>query len=167
MKTPPPGLQNWLDYPISITDKLKAHTPEVRLTCLKEGWGMLDSWETRHLPNTEIFRREILMYAGQHTCWYARTMIPKTTYLGEAARFERLGRENLGQIIWQASDIKRQHMAQFSLTKSSFIYKYLETIGLELNEETLWGRLSTFTIKHTLPFYLLEIFLPELQHYYA
>ncbi len=166
MKTPSPALQSWLDHPTSITDRLKAYHADVQLTCLTQTWDTPDTWEQIHLPEKSIFRREILMSAGQHTCWYARTIIPLETYLLEASRFSRLETEPLGNIIWHASDIKRKTMLQFSLDETTSLYQHIQNLPLKLTEQCLWGRLSTFMIKQTLPFYLLEIFLPELQHYY-
>ncbi len=167
MIVPPPGLKIWLDHPTSITDKLKTYHSNVYLTCLSQDWATQDPWEQQHIPATKIFRREILMYAAEDACWYARTMIPETTYLLDQSRFERLKTEPLGQIIWHASDIQRQNMIQFSLHQISLLYQYIAQIPqLKISETYLWGRLSTFIIKQQLPFYLLEIFLPELQHYY-
>lgn len=166
MKTPLAALQRWLDYPTSITDRLKAYHAEVQLTCLKQTWDTPDAWEKMHLSDTSIFRREILMSAGQHTCWYARTIIPQETYQLEASRFSRLKTEPLGNIIWHALDIERKSMLQFSLDETTSLYQYVKNLPLKLTEPYLWGRLSTFMIKQTLPFYLLEVFLPDLQHYY-
>lgn len=166
MISPSPTIQAWLDYPTSITDRLKIYHPNVHLVCLKQAWFTADAWEQTTIDAANLFRREILMYAGEHACWYARTMIPEHTYTQEQVRFARLKTEPLGQIIWQSSDIERQHMTQFCLDQNTLLYQHLTQIPqLTLNISPLWGRLSTFIIKTTLPFYLLEIFLPELQHY--
>jgi chorismate lyase len=167
MNTPPPGLQTWLHYPTSITDKLKSYHPKVTLTLIEEVWTTPDKWEASFVSETSIFRREILMCAGNHACWYARTMIPESTYHPESARFARLKTEPLGQIIWHASDIQRKNFLHFSMESTDALYQYLQSFPqLKLGDSTLWGRLSTFMIKDRLPFYLLEIFLPELKHYY-
>ncbi len=169
--TAPIGLEAWLYHQRSITDKLKEKSPNVYLECLFQGLVEPDQWENQHIEfesqdDTPILRREILMYAGKHRCWYARTIIPNTTYTKESERFARLKTESLGEIIWSSSDIERQNMQHFSFNNTNSIHTYIaSTLGQNLDKDTLWGRLSRFEIKKKYPFYLLEIFLPELKYY--
>lgn len=173
MITPPDGLNVWLNHTTAITDKLKMQHPHVYLTRISQGFVIPDAWEKKHTPPPKhsnealLFRREILMHAGEHACWYARTLIPESTYLKEATRFARLETESLGQIIWSTAEIQRQKMQQFCFDHTTLYHAYLKRVeALQLDASPLWGRLSMFQINNTLPFYLLEIFLPELKHYY-
>ncbi|MDF1683148.1 MAG: chorismate lyase [Legionellaceae bacterium] len=161
---PPAQLIPWLEHQGSITDKLKALSGEARLQLLKHTWELTDTWDQNTLnlePNHSVLHREILMWAHNEPCWFARTVLPKTTYQAEEALFSRLETTPLGELIHHHSDIKRTSIKPYPILPNSMEHAYL-THALDPIITPLWGRCSTFTLRTQHDFYLLEIFLPKL-----
>lgn len=168
LKDPPFFLQQWLDYPVSISDRLKNKSGKIRLEVLTHSWSYpLDIWDHIILQSTTLFfRREIIMWANQHACWYARTLIPQTTYEIHKKFFNDLDTKPLGELIWNNSAIQRTQMQQFCIEENQPEHLIFKKMGY--NAPILWGRCSTFGIQSTtnpLNFFLLEIFLPDIKHY--
>jgi len=164
---PPTKLIPWLEHKGSITDKLIAYAGEAKLQVLKHTWELTDAWDQNTLalaPNASVLHREILMWANNQPCWFARTIIPKPTYLAEEALFSRLETTPLGELIHHHPNIKRTNITPYPIQPKSMEYGYLEH-ALENPVTPLWGRLSTFTLHKQHEFYLLEIFLPGLLRY--
>ncbi|MCH9757184.1 MAG: chorismate lyase [Gammaproteobacteria bacterium] len=164
-----PQVISWLNHKASITDKLKALADNTHLEVLNQNWEKTDNWDhkTLHLPlNSDVLHRDILMWADNQPCWYARTILPKTVYNTEKTLFERLNTEALGDLIHNHPHIKRTHINPYEMRTHMPEYRYLKH-ALKQNSPTnrLWGRVSTFTIHHQFDFYLLEILLPGLLRY--
>lgn len=161
---PPEKLTPWLEHQGSITDKLKALAGEAHLQLIKHRWELTDTWDqsTLHLkPKKSVLHREILMWAHNEPCWFARTVLPKTTYLKEETLFSRLETTPLGELIHHHPGIKRTSIRPYLIAAHSMEHTYL-THTLEHVSTPLWGRCSTFTLHNQHEFYLLEIFLPKL-----
>jgi len=160
----------WLEHQGSITDKLKNLAGEAHLQRLKHTWELTDRWDQETLklkPNLEVLHREILMWAHDKPCWFARTILPKTTYQAEEALFNRLETTPLGELIHHHPKIKRTIINPYPILPNSMEYIYL-THAFEVPITPLWGRCSTFTFTLNTKqeeFYLLEIFLPDLLRY--
>lgn len=166
---PPAKLVPWLEHQGSITDKLKALAGEARLELLQHTWESTDTWDQKTLnlaPNRVVLHREILMWAHHHPCWFARTVLPKSTYQTEKSLFSRLETTPLGELIHHHSDIKRTHIKPYPILAHSMEQNYLFD-ALKNSIKPLWGRCSTFTLYKQHEFYLLEIFLPGLLRYCA
>ena len=164
---PSRALMPWLTHQDSITDKLKTIARDVRLDVLRHEWGIPDTWDTEVLKIStpeHVLHREILMWASTDICWYARTILPFQTYYAEKSRFSRLKTQALGELIWHDPNIKRVKMEHYPIHPDNIEYQFL-THTMHRNERPLWARLSTISIHDTLPLYLLEIFLPDLQKY--
>lgn len=160
-------LTSWLNHQLSLMDKLKAVASDVHLEVLRHDWSHPDSWDQQKLKiltKNPLLRREIIMWASAHACWYARTIIPHATYNVEDALFKQLSTEPLGELIWNHPHFKRQSMTSYLIDKESPEYHFL-TPELHQNTHTLWARLSTISVHETSFMYLLEIFLPDLCHY--
>jgi chorismate--pyruvate lyase len=164
-------LAPWLTHQGSITDKLKALTHHTQLIVLTHAFELSDTWDMQTLnlsANTSVLHREILMQADKHhTCWYARTILPKIVYDAEKNLFERLKTMPLGVLIHTHPDIQRVHIHAYEIHQKMQEYSYL-TQALKQKTPTnnrLWGRVSTFRIRNQFDFYLLEIFLPGLLNY--
>lgn len=154
----------WLHHKHSMTDKLKTFSNEVTLTLLNHTFEQANLWDQTQLllkATDRVLHREILMLAGTIPCWYARTVIPQTTYDANGSPFTRLQSEALGDIIWSNPSIARTAMQRFEITPNSLEYTWL-TPFMHENAPSLWVRLSTFAYLQQHPFYLLEILLPGL-----
>ncbi len=156
----------WLTYPYSLTQKLKEIAKDVHLNVLREQWEEPDLWDQNYLLNKsmKVFHREIIMYAGNLACWYARTTIPQATYQANSWLFSRLQHESLGDIIYHESKIERTHLNPYQIDDE--MDEYFRVKGLiPLYESKLWGRSSSFIINKKDPFHLVEIFLPDLERF--
>ncbi len=162
----PDALAPWLMHEASLTDKLKALTPDVKLQVLTNTWEETHPWDwsTLMLPrNITVLHRDVVMYAGDTPCWYARTILPLSVYKAEEALFERLKTEALGELIHTHPDIKRAHISPYRIRKTSTEYTYAsEALPNHALGEMLWGRVSRFTLRTRHTFYLLEVLLPGL-----
>lgn len=156
----------WLTYPNSLTQKLKEIAKDVHLNVLREQWEAPDLWDKKHLLDNSIkvFHREILMYAGNLACWYARTTIPQATYQANPQLFSRLQHESLGDIIYHESIIERTHLNPYLIDDQMDEYHRVK-VFIPLYENQLWARYSSFIINKRDPFYLVEIFLPDLERF--
>lgn len=165
--TPPARLIPWLTHQGSITDKLKAQAGDAHLQLLKHSWELTDSWDQETLnlaSNLPVLHREILMWAHNEPCWFARTIMPKSTYQAEETLFSRLKTTPLGELIHYHPNIRRTRIKPYPIVPNSMEHRYLAH-ALEYPVEQFWGRCSTFTLHKQYEFYLLEIFLPSLLRY--
>lgn len=167
----PKALKPWLTHQGSITDKLKQHVNPCTLEVLNHTWEKTHAWdaETLKLPfNQAVLHRDILMWAAAAPCWYARTILPQAVFDAEASLFKRLETTPLGELIHTHPDIERTHITPSLMTPDMPEYTYLsEALKDNTPVTPLWGRVSQFTIRRQLHFYLLEIFLPGLLRYCA
>lgn len=160
---PPKPLKVWLDYPYSLTEKLKDEAGEARLQRLTQHWRIPDWWDKFNSGGNhqELLHREILMWARQKPCWYARTIIPLSTYQHDVPLFSRLQQEPLGNLIFSNNKIKRTSFIHYAINAQCIEYHWLDE-HMHGNAKTLWVRLSTFLLNDHYPFFLVEILLPGL-----
>ena len=163
--TPPAALLPWLSCSDSLTEMLEKNAGDHRLEVLMQDWVSPDCWVKKELGYEKelILQREIVMYAWDNPCWYARTMIPKATLEANAAFFSRLTRESLGELVFHTQEISRTSLVYYPIGKQSLEYHWLN--DLHCHQEVLWVRLSVFSLSERYPFYLIEILLPHLERY--
>lgn len=161
--TPPPCLLPWLNYQLSLIDKLKSFTPLVNLEVLQHEWEMCNTWDiqTLQLKEETVLHREILVRAGEKPCWYARTIIPWSTYFKAESFFMRLEHEPLGHLIHHNPAISRKEFQYYAIAQKMFEYQWIQA-RIPISTPILWGRLSTFEWSKIARFYLVEVFLPDL-----
>lgn len=161
----PSGLLPWSTYQSSLTLRLKDIAGDARLDILSQRWESPDIFDEAvlHLDNKTILHREILMWAMDNPCWYARTIIPSTTYNIDAALFDRLKDESLGEIIFNDKRIKRDYLKFYPIDKLAHEYQWLDPM-IHQNADTLWVRCSQFSVDEG-PFFLIEVLLPGLMRY--
>ena len=82
MLKPPESLLPWLNYESFLTAKLKLMTGNATLRLLDQSLTQTNNWERTLLGVDENFvlRRNILMSSHEVPCWYARTLLPSSTY---------------------------------------------------------------------------------------
>jgi len=164
--TPPIQLQPWLTHQQSLTHKLKKLAGDARLQILHQSFGAADEFDktTLLLDEPLLFHREILMWAHNTCCWYARMILPKSTYDANSALFDRLKTEPLGNLIFQGDCVKRVFLTQKAIDMQTLEYQWLPT-SIDCRAPILWRRLSQFAIPGDHPFFLVEILLPGLLEY--
>lgn len=158
---PPPDarLLSWLCHQQSLTEKLKAVAGDARLEILDQRWDAL-------LDSTRVMCREIVMWAFDSPCWYARTLIPQVTYHAHEALFERLQTESLGDLIFHGTDIKRASLVSYAIAQQSPEYAWVSKWRPQ-DAGWLWVRQSELRVSAAAqhPFVLKEILLPGLMRY--
>lgn len=161
--SPPEILQPWLNHYSSLTEKLRTQSGDATLQVLKQVWTQPSWWDkfTLGLAMAPVVHRDILMFSQKKACWFARTVIPESTYQANQTFFDRLSQESLGVIVFSESSIERTAIVPYAIDKNCLEYQWLPA-SLGEFAEPLWLRLSEFTIAKTSTFYLVEIFLPGL-----
>lgn len=159
----PELLLPWLTHQDSLTEKLKTKAGCARLHVLKQQWVDADWWDKNALTiqDDQVLHREIIMWANDVACWYARTIIPQKTYQAAPALFDRLQTESLSELIFNEASIKRNQLMYYAMNEASVEYHWLPT-DLLSHATVLWARLSTLMVNDAQPFFLLEILLPGL-----
>ena len=160
---PPDKLLSWLTYPECLTAKLQIESGHAKLQLLSQQWASPDVWDrcVLNLHIEPVLHREILMWSADYPCWYARTIVPKTTYDKNPILFNRLKHQSLGQLIFQDKCINRHDMMHFYITEQSMEYAWLHQ-AMHQNSIVLWGRYSALMLHTIWPLFLIEIFLPGL-----
>ncbi len=158
---PPTDLIPWLNHQASLTDKLKLLSGEAELEVLSQHWTKPSWWDKFTLGLTEqtVLHRDIIMLSRQTPCWFARTVIPQSTYQANQHFFDRLAHESLGVIIFNEPSIQRAQLVSYEIDEKCIEYHWLPHCILSKKGQ-MWGRLSIFTITEVCEFYLIEIFLP-------
>lgn len=162
----PPSLLPWLTYKQSLTKRLEEKAGNVCLDVLGQDWSAPDWWDKQvlHVTDEAVLHRQIVMRASNEPCWYARTVIPQTTYDVEKAMFERLNKESLGTLIFEEAKIKRASLFHYPINSLAIEYHWL-TENMHCSADVLWARFSIFIIDKVHPFYLVEIMLPGIMRY--
>lgn len=164
---PPESLLPWLTYEQSLTNKLQTLAGEARLDVLSHEWGESDEWDQSCLnldDKEQVMHRTIVMWAYQLPCWYARTIIPKSTYDLNQVVFDRLKTESLGALIFGDTEIERLSLMYYPVSSFSIEYAWLRS-WMHQNASVIWVRLSEFQMKQGGVFFLVELLLPGLMEY--
>jgi chorismate--pyruvate lyase len=161
----PKKLLPWLSYVDFLTAKLKTEVGDARLEVLDQRWASVGWWEQfiLQIKDERVLQREILMWAFDQPCWYARTIIPATTYQADQTLFERLRKESLGHLIFNGTSIKRHQKINYLINQESIEYHWLNE-HMHQQRQELWVRLSEFLLHDTWSFFLVEILLPGLEN---
>lgn len=164
--TPPAYLLPWLTYVKFLTEKLQTIAGDATLEVINQHWERPTWWDcyVLQLTETSVLHREILMHAHQQPCWYARTIIPESTYQADVKLFDRLNRESLGNLIFQGNKIQRASICHYAIDAKAIEYHWL-TQSMHQQASVLWARLSEFQLKTKDSFFLIEILLPGLEQY--
>lgn len=163
---PPENLISWLTHTQMLTRKLENITNNVSLKVLCHEISKLNWWDkyVLGLTSSEALHREVIIYAQSQPCWYARTIIPKNTYINQNTLFDLLNSKTLGELIFDSkNEIQRDFLRYYSIDNTDIEYYWLSS-DITHSRKILWARLSKFSIKYDC-FYLFEVFLPGLEKY--
>ena len=160
----PEALSEWIQCTTSITDRAKKYAGHIEIELLNHEWTLKTFEETYpYVIKTEpLFLREIYMRCDDVPWWYARTLIPKTTYHLRQSRLDALGACPLGDLLYHDPLIVRTPFEYSALSPSTPEYKQaLSHLPLCSGIDLLWARRSIFWIEKK-PLFLMEVFLPTL-----
>jgi chorismate--pyruvate lyase len=158
----PADLRNWLIYPGSLTRQLQQHCEQtVSVKVLASRWQ-------RPLPDEALLlnqsaaqfalQREVQLLDGDKARVYARTVIPVKTYQAMCQRFDALGNQPLGEMLFTDPSVSRGPIEVASLRPGQKLYE-MAVHDLSSRPQQLWGRRSCFYLAGKVML-INEIFLP-------
>ncbi|MBL1319460.1 MAG: chorismate lyase [Methylophaga sp.] len=160
----PAKLASWLTSTDSLTRRLQAqnhHGFSVEL--LGSCWikPLTDEAISLGLPVAEhVYQREVRLMDGDTANVYARTVIPRTTYMAMQHRFNSLGNKPLGELLFTDPLVKRGPIEIACLKPGQWLYE-MAVLDENYRPEMLWGRRSAFYLSGK-SLLVNEIFLPTL-----
>tara|TARA_R110002111_G_scaffold7872_2_gene30210 strand:- start:328 stop:873 length:546 start_codon:yes stop_codon:yes gene_type:complete len=163
----PAELVSWFSDTGSLTRRLKKHSRDgFSVDLLGNSWikPLTDESLSLQIPNYELsYQREVRLMDGQEAHVYARTVVPRTTYMSMPHRFNQLGNKPLGELLFTDATVRRGPIEIACLKPGQWLY---EMALLEEDErpDKLWGRRSHFYIAGK-ALLVNEIFLPALQRH--
>ena len=160
---PQKKLNHWLNHQDSLTEKLQAYFGPTHLTLLEQDFFLPSWWDkfTLKILDKKVFHRKIVMFAKQQPCWYAKTIIPLSCYQENTHLFYRLAHETVGSIVFSDTRITRLRLLNYAIDERCIEYHWLPK-EIIVEKKPLWLRFSEFKIADSVPFYLIEILLPNL-----
>ncbi|TAL61907.1 MAG: chorismate lyase [Legionella sp.] len=160
----PKGLISWVNYELSLTDRLEKLNGSAELELLSQNW-VIPSWWERHvlkITDSQIFQREIMMRSHGKEYWYARTLIPQASYNLNPHFFNRLQKESIKNLIFDNPEVERQGLRTYAINAKCLEFYWIKKHLEQLNG-TIWVRFADYLYTGLGPFYLLELLLPELE----
>lgn len=155
-------LEPWLWERGSLTHKLKHYTDLSNIVLINQEWKTPNFFDKNTLSLTSdlIFNREIYMQVHTIPWWYAKTLIPKKTFVKRQLSFSQLHEHSLGDILFFDKNIKRLKFNPHKMLSKQIEY-FLPIKALAKEVNYLWARRSIFSIENE-PLFLIEIFLPNM-----
>ncbi|MCE3043907.1 chorismate lyase [Legionella sp. 16cNR16C] len=160
---PPAEWATWLTHKAALTEKLRQETGDARLELIQQVMTKRNWWDRFFLGISEesVIHRDVMMFSGNQCCWFARSVIPESTFEQNNSFFNRLQKESLGQIVFNSPNVERVSLSHYSIDNNFQEYYWIKE-ELIRNASKLWVRYSRFIINGHFPFYLIEILLPDL-----
>jgi len=153
----PEFAKGWLLDPGSLTCRLMAASGgDFRVQVLRQSFGKPKLSETRRLGlrlGEWAMIREVALICKGEPWVYARSIIPRTTIVGDTQRLKGLGSRPLGAALFKDPSMHRRvvDIAKVHARNLSYLPE----------GESSWGRRSLFTVKGQ-ELLVAEIFLPSL-----
>lgn len=160
----PTDLAPWLLDRGSLTRRLKSYNRiDFSVQLLGQCWikPLIDERLSLSVSAAELsYQREVLLMDGDVANVYARTVVPRSTYMSMQHRFNQLGNKPLGELLFTDPTVTRGPMEVACLQPGQWLYE-MALLSESIRPEALWGRRSQFYISGK-PLLVNEIFLPEL-----
>jgi len=124
---PPQQLLPWLTCTTNLTHKLHTRSNDTVLKVIQQIWCDANMWDQAVLGLQEelVLHRDIVTLALGEPCWFARTILPATTYQAHVPLFDRLKNEPLGNLIFQGDDIQRRSLRHYLITSETAEYAWI------------------------------------------
>ncbi len=160
----PAKLRSWLMEKDSLTRRLKSHNQNgFSVDLLSNSWMKALQNETGILsaPAAQLtYQREVRLLDGNQANVYARTVVPRSTYMAMQYRFNKLGNTSLGELLFTDPTVKRGDIQIARLTPEHWLYQ-LAVLEEDYRPSELWARRSVFELSGK-KLLVNEIFLPTL-----
>lgn len=159
----PTALRPWLTDAGSLTRLLQWHCENpfsVRLLSSQWQKPLVDEalLLQRDLHKVAMVR-EVLLMDGVQPQIYARTVIPAKTYHSLRRRFDGLGSQSLGEMLFTDPSLTRGPIEVACLRAGQLLFEKAASYLLQ-RPDNLWGRRSCFYLNGK-PILVNEIFLPS------
>jgi len=157
-------LGDWRTHTNSLTEKLHAAKGDTELELISQKWVLTSWWDTYLLgiKDGQVFQREIIMKNHNTPYWYARTVIPYTSFHYEAVFFIRLENESIKNLIFGNDKVKRISLIDYPVNEKSIEYHWVKKYLPHVNG-VMWVRLAEYLYKNSASFYITEVLLPDLE----
>jgi chorismate--pyruvate lyase len=159
----PVTLRPWLTDTGSLTRLLQqACEQDFSVNLLRTGWQRPlpdEALLLRQPPIRRLFQREVQLLDGGKPQIYARTLVPIKTYQAMRARFNGLGNQSLGEMLFTDPSLKRGPIQVACLMPDMAQYA-MATRDIEARPACLWARRSCFYLNGK-ALLVSEVFLPS------
>jgi chorismate--pyruvate lyase len=160
----PAELIPWITERGSLTRRLKhSNQYPFSVQLLGNSWStpLEDECSILEIPSAElVYQREVKLMDGEQANVYARTVVPRATFIAMQSRFDNLGNTSLGELLFTEPSVERGEIEVACLKPGQCLYE------MALNDEPqrpdeLWARRSIFYLSGK-KLLVNEIFLPTL-----
>lgn len=161
----PAKLYPWLTDKGSLTRRLQQHNKvDFTVQLLGNSWikPLVDECRYLAIPISELsYQREVRLMDGDIANVYARTIVPRTTYLSMPYRFNNLGTKPLGEMLFNDPTVTRGPIEVACLKPGQWLYE-MALLAENDRPDKLWARRSHFYLQGNI-LLVNEIFLPALE----
>lgn len=160
----PASLASWLTDTGSLTRRLTLHSQDdFSVHLLGNHWikPLTNECPILDISMNELaYQREVRLMDGDMANVYARTVIPRSTFMAMPYRFNNLGNKPLGELLFTSPFIERGTIEVACLKAGQWLYE-MALLEEAYRPDELWGRRSIFNISGK-KLLVNEIFLPTL-----
>lgn len=161
----PQGIDEWIHYDASLTDKLELLSGDAKVELLSQRWSLPQWWDIHQLNiNEQIFEREIFMKSYGQIFWYARTVLPKSCYDLDPTFFNRLEKESIRHLIFNEAKVERINRSTYPIDKHCLEFYWIKKYSAHI-PDSFAVRCTHLLFQKTKNFYLIEILFPTLQRF--
>lgn len=160
----PENLASWLTETGSLTRRLQAHGEDEFSVNLESNHWLLplpDEAKLLEVKNTQrVYQREVRLMLGESAAVYARTLVPPATFHAMRHRFQTLGNQSLGELLFTDPTVVRGPIEIACLKPGQLLYEMARGEVKDYPTE-IWGRRSRFYMNSKI-LLVNEFFLPDL-----
>lgn len=160
----PTELIPWITERGSLTRRLEhSNQYPFSVQLLSNSWSkpLADESPILGIPQAElVYQREVKLMDGDQANVYARTVVPRTTFMAMQSRFDNLGNTSLGELLFTDPSVERGEIEVACLKPEQCLYE-MALNGESQRPDELWARRSIFYLSGK-KLLVNEIFLPTL-----
>lgn len=161
----PANISCWLTDVDSLTRRLQSHNQhDFSVQLLGNSWikPLPDEWRCLNMASRSLaYQREVRLMDGGIANVYARTVVPRATFMAMPSRFNNLGNKSLGELLFTDPFVRRGLIEVACLKPGQWLYE-MAVLYETYRPDELWGRRSYFYLSGN-NLLVNEIFLPTLK----
>ncbi len=157
-------LRFWLSNRRSLSKRIKniAQFKVIQIRPAIKKFLKIEREKFRNIKNSQLYLREVMIYADGRLVMYARTVTPKINLRGFWGRIKRLQDNPLSDIIFEKKVIKRSPFIYSEFSKNDDISKSVMNSGHNVSN-ILVSRQSMFYYNNK-GVLLTEVFFKNFEH---